>query len=179
MHTLKIVCPATALLTLLVAGCPRTTDMIGDPVDLGVEIAVASEGNTHFATGTDLTYDANPPASGPHWPTPAAAGYYDSAVPVEQWVHNLEHGYVVVLYDCRGDCDGQLLADLEAFAADAPASATFGFAKVIVTPYDGLPSNATLAAIAWEVELFLADFDAGALRTFFDKYQDQGPELAP
>ena len=43
-------------------------------------------------------------------------------MPTEQWVHNLEHGYAAVLYDCRGDCDEALLQNLESFVATVPAS---------------------------------------------------------
>jgi hypothetical protein len=164
---------------MLIGGCPPQNS-IPDPaaVELGIEIAVPNEGATHFPTGTDLTYDSNPPASGPHWPNPAQPGFYDTRVPTEQWVHNLEHGYVVILFDCRGKCDAALLQELQDFAATAPASAIFGYAKIVVTPYDGLPENALLAAIAWDVQLFLDAFDQAALLDFFNRHQDQGPERA-
>lgn len=164
----------------LVGGCPSGTSNPepAGPVELGVEIAVPNDGAAHFPTGTDLNYDHNPPASGPHWPNPAQPGFYDTTVPTEQWVHNLEHGYIVILFDCRGTCDSVLLQNLQNFAASAPASAIFGYAKIVVTPYDGLPENALLAAIAWDVQLFLDSFDQAVLLEFFNRYQDQGPELA-
>src|SRR5262245_24651618 len=163
MKTVFPLAPAGALSGVLISavlvlgGCPsRTTnpDPSG-PVELGVEIAVPNEGANHVPTGTNVDYATNPPASGPHWPNPAVRGFYDTPVPTEQWVHNLEHGYIVILFDCRGACDAALLQSLQDFVATAPASSRFGYAKIVVTPYDGLPENALLAAIAWDVQLFL------------------------
>ena len=61
----------------------------------------ASGASQHVAG--DVTYDRTPPNSGPHhaqWATVRKRVYTpDDAPPVEQVVHNLEHGYVVVWYD--------------------------------------------------------------------------------
>ncbi len=123
------------LLALAPAGCPSadvgdgqdTTDdgatdddngdsNGGDGVEPGVDIMVANEGAAHVPVGEQVTYQANPPASGSHWSqggvAPVAPGFYETAVEEEQWLHNLEHGYVVVLYDCRGPCHAELLDDL-------------------------------------------------------------------
>jgi hypothetical protein len=147
-------------------------------VELGVDLAISDEGASHVAAGTQVDYRHDPPASGPHWPTLAAPGFYVAAVDEERWVHNLEHGYVVVLYDCRGDCDSTLLAQLQALAETAPASATWGYAKIVVTPYSGLPEGVLITAVAWDVQLHLATFDEAALLDFYDRYLDQGPEDA-
>ena len=45
-------------------------------------------------------YNSDPPTSGPHYAQPAQAGFYDEALPDEQLVHNLEHGYIVIWYNC-------------------------------------------------------------------------------
>lgn len=155
---------------------PPTTD---NGVVLGQDIQIPYEGATHIPTGTPITYENNPPASGPHWPNPAGAGFYTTKVPTEQWVHNLEHGYIVVLYDCRGSCDPDLLEQLRQFAENAPPSTIFNFAKIVVTPYDGLPEGVLITATAWTFQMNLADFDQQKLLDFYNRYQDQGPERAP
>jgi hypothetical protein len=175
------------LMGLILAGCPqRSPDGNGDPNDpgggpivLGVDLTIPNEGARHVAQGTQVTYATNPPASGPHWPAPAARGFYDSVVQEEAWVHSLEHGYVVLLFDCRGDCDPVLIAQLQQFFADAPPSAAFGHAKLVLTPYSGLPEGALLTVVAWDHQLHLAAFDEPAILAFFNQYQDQGPEHVP
>src|SRR5687767_6328570 len=57
--------------------------------------------------GGEIAYDRVPPSSGPHaptWVTVRKRLYtVEDAVPVEQWVHNLEHGWVVVWYDAGAE----------------------------------------------------------------------------
>jgi len=148
-------------------------------VQFGVETSVADEGRTHVPEGTTVQYEANPPASGPHWPTPAAPGFYDNALPPERWVHNLEHGYMVVLFDCGGACDSVLTAQLQALVQQAPSSEKYGYAKIVITPYSGLPSGAQICAVAWDVQMCLERFDSVAILDFYGRHLDQGPEDAP
>src|SRR5262245_43548667 len=90
-----------ALISLLVHGCPGTPGMSSNTSG---ERAVPDEGTQHLPVGTTATYLTNPPASGPHWSAPGVApvmaGLYQEAdgLRPEQWVHNLEHGYIVYLY---------------------------------------------------------------------------------
>ena len=148
-------------------------------VQLRVDLEIPNEGASHVQTGTQVTYVANPPASGTHWPSPAAAGFYESAVEEEAWVHSLEHGYIVVLYDCDGACDPALIEALQDLLETAPPSTVFGFAKIVITPYEGLPEPALITAVAWDVQMHLDAFDEEALLDFYERYLDQGPELAP
>src|SRR4051794_28421072 len=50
-------------------------------------------------------YPSTPPASGPHNPTPLPAGLYDSPPPIDQAIHSLEHGGVIIWYapDARSE----------------------------------------------------------------------------
>lgn len=158
-----------------------TNDNSGLP-PLGVDIDIPDEGHAHVPAGTQVTYVANPPASGSHWsslnpPAPASPGFYDERLEEEQWVHNLEHGYVVVLYDCKGTCAESFLDDLRAFVDSAPASEKFGYAKLVVAPYDGLPYR--LTCIAWDIQLHLDAFDGAVMSDFYERYLDHGPEDAP
>lgn len=46
-------------------------------------------------------YNSNPPTSGPHLPTWVKAGVYDRPQSEGEFIHALEHGYVVVSYNCN------------------------------------------------------------------------------
>ncbi len=67
----------------------------------------------HVDIGTPIQYPTNPPASGPHYPIWAAFQEFSTPVPRPYWVHSLEHGAVVLLYNCAklGAGDGGAPAD--------------------------------------------------------------------
>jgi hypothetical protein len=67
---------------------------------------VPDEGRYHVPSCTPVPYVHNPPACGPHWPSPAAWGWHQNIVPREEYVHNLEHGGIVLLYNCPWPDDG-------------------------------------------------------------------------
>jgi hypothetical protein len=80
--------------------------------DIGVPVAqagcaapvenAASGNQEHVQAGTPVNYPAKPPASGPHYDTPApfTKRFYTASdrPAVETLVHNLEHGYTVAWY---------------------------------------------------------------------------------
>ncbi|MEX2028412.1 MAG: DUF3105 domain-containing protein, partial [Candidatus Curtissbacteria bacterium] len=70
---------------------------VSRPVAGVQEFAIA--GQDHVGAGTPVTtYTSNPPTSGPHWPAPVKNGIYDTQIPDEQLVHNLEHGHIWISY---------------------------------------------------------------------------------
>jgi hypothetical protein len=150
-------------------------------VPLGEDVAIPNEGASHVPVGTQVDYQHVPPASGSHWSAagtaPVAPGVYAQILEEEQWVHNLEHGYVVILYDCPSGCEPTLTAELEALFDAAPQSTLFNKKKLVIAPYSGLPARIT--AIAWDVQLYLDAFNAQTLLDFYARYLDQGPEQAP
>jgi len=147
-------------------------------VEAGLEIMIPNEGAEHVPVGQQVTYQNNPPASGPHWSqsgvAPVAFGFYETAVEEEQWVHNLEHGDVVLLYDCRDTCPPTLLNNLQDFFDSAPPSEASGTTRMVIAAYDGLPF--LLTAVAWDRQLHLETFEAATLLDFYDRHVDQGPE---
>lgn len=156
-------------------------DNTGDDLEAGVIIDVSNEGAQHVPVGEQVTYESNPPASGPHWSSggiaPVPAGVYEEALEEEQWVHNLEHGYVVVLFDCGGPCLPSLLDDLQDLFDAAPPSELFGNVKLVISPYSGLPF--AFAAVAWDHQLHLETMDEAAILDFYSEFVDQGPEAVP
>ncbi|HEU4760119.1 MAG TPA: DUF3105 domain-containing protein, partial [Dehalococcoidia bacterium] len=63
----------------------------------------ADQGRDHLRPGQEFDgYNSNPPTSGPHAPAPAPWGVSAAPLPKEVPVHNMEHGGVVVWYNCAG-----------------------------------------------------------------------------
>ncbi|HYQ15899.1 MAG TPA: DUF3105 domain-containing protein, partial [Polyangiaceae bacterium] len=87
----------------------------------------------HVAACTPIDYSTNPPSSGEHYPSWADFGAYDFPLPRGYWVHNLEHGAVVVSYNCPDGCDDDVeraKAWLAQLTADATCST--GPARVLL-----------------------------------------------
>jgi len=154
---------------------PQPTQKLGFPTE--------DMGRGHVDTTTKVDYDFCPPASGKHYnvggQAPLARQFYPpttSLVP-GNWVHNLEHGYVVLLYRGVPTADvQQQLQDIMAQATPTTASATTcGYSKVIAVRFDDMDPDVNFAAVAWDRELLLKEFDKEALLTFANQWQD-GPQ---
>jgi hypothetical protein len=115
----------------------------------------------------------NPPTSGPHCPTPLSCGAYDTEQPRCAWVHNLEHGHAVFLYNCPDGCPDEV-AQLKKAAQSASVGSN-GVTRAVVAPDSQLPKR--VAAILWR-RVYLADtVDPQALQCLL-KYQDD-PAVTP
>lgn len=62
--------------------------------------AVADAGNEHVTDIDEVTYTSNPPTSGKHFAIWAKPGIYDRFISVGYLIHSMEHGYVIIWYDC-------------------------------------------------------------------------------
>src|SRR5688500_9994024 len=128
----------------------------GDPADAGPCNTRISEpplqGGMHVQLGEPINWPTNPPASGPHYPAWARwAESYDDPIDRGFWVHNLEHGGVVFLYNCPEGCDADLAA-LEAAVQALPPDERCvppPEARWIVTPDPLLPPDVKIAAVSW------------------------------
>jgi hypothetical protein len=97
---------AIALIGFVVAGVMTSFfGLASSVVTTPVGRTVPLEGADHVAEGTMVTYASRPPASGPHYASVAPRyGVYEQAPPTGQWLHNLEHGAVAILYNCPEGC---------------------------------------------------------------------------
>src|SRR5579884_3420023 len=130
------------------------------------------QGRDHINPGTaHAPYSTNPPTSGPHWPDPANWGIYDSPVPDEALVHSMEHGGVIIEYNCPDGCP-DLVAQLKSVAQEYKS-------KVILAPRPNkdVPYRITLTAWRWLDEF--NDFDGARIRAFIAAHKDKGPEYFP
>lgn len=130
---------------------------------------------THLPQGTDIHYKNRPPSSGDHYDETAGYGVFDKTLPTGNWVHNLEHGAVVVLY--RPDlCDQTCLAVLRDTYNAAPSSQYFpGVHKMIVEPYEDMDHAVAAVAWGWLDEMDAADRER--ILSFYRAHVDRGPEV--
>lgn len=61
---------------------------------------VPGMGREHTKDITGIEYNSNPPTSGQHFPVWAKKGVYDRVISDGYLIHSLEHGYVVISYNC-------------------------------------------------------------------------------
>ncbi len=68
----------------------------------GIETSVQSW--DHIPPGTKFSsYKSSPPTSGPHYPDPAVCKFHESGAPIQNLIHNMEHGHIVLLYQRSTD----------------------------------------------------------------------------
>ena len=143
-----------------------TTTIASHPLAAGVHVAQCSP----------ITYATNPPTSGSHYGLWASWRAYADRVPRGFWVHDLEHGGIVVTYNCPTGCAAEVAA-LTAFLAARPADPLCVAPirnRFVVTPDPLLDTR--FAASAWGWSLRSDCFDLPALGSFIDAHYAQAPE---
>lgn len=138
-------------------------------------------GKGHVSGGTELTYTYCPPASGRHFQQPAGPiparlyGPSDTVIP-QQWVHNLEHGALVVLYR---DLDADQ-APLRALFDGMPPSPVCGFEPGGQSPGPVIGHFKDMAwpyaALVWGRVLPLETLDAPAILDFYATFGEKTNE---
>jgi hypothetical protein len=164
-----IVLIVAALIAVVVLILPKPVAAQGRQVPI--------EGNRqHVAQGTQVTYRNRPPSSGDHYDQPAGYGFFQREIPTGNWVHDLEHGGVVVLF--RPDlCDAACQAQLQDTYNGAPSSSLFpGTRKMLVTSYQDMDHAVASVAWGWVDEMDAPDKDR--ILAFYRSHVDKGPEQA-
>jgi len=145
--------------------------------------AVADEGRNHVDPSTAPTYKFYPPASGPHFSVQGVAPVPWQRIDTlqeGQYIHNLEHGGIAILYDCPSGADCTTLKNaLENYVRNlAPVEPTYHEIKVVLTPYSrGMQKK--VALVAWDYIEFLDSYDQAEITRFYENHVDQGPEQIP
>lgn len=70
------------------------------PGEAVTEIGGGVLSREHTTDIADVTYSSNPPAGGKHFPIWAKPGVYDRFISDGYLLHSMEHGYVIIWYDC-------------------------------------------------------------------------------
>jgi hypothetical protein len=147
------------------------------PEDLPGE-AIPIQGQEHINPGVPHDpYNSDPPTSGPHYATPAEAGFYEEAPLDEYLVHNLEHGHVIIWYNCS-DLDEAACTTLKdqirEVMSRAGLSVITGTSKMNAVPRPTLGTR--LALTAWGRLQRLDEFDSAAILRFVRAFRDHAPE---
>ncbi len=168
---------ALPLLLLPLLACGPTVPE--DPVCARFSFPLSPQpGSTaHIACASTTCGDGlSPPTSGPHCANTAPCRVHDVALTPCVWLHNLEHGHAVFLYNCPEGCP-DVLATLDALRQEAPMGAN-GVRRALIAPDPTLPSR--VAALLWRRSWLADSADPEALRCFL-KHQDADapePELS-
>ncbi len=149
-------------------------------------------GRTHVATGSTIEYGFCPPDSGNHYNDPPLgpipANIYGAAS--EQvpggWVHNLEHGWIVLLYRCpsgtigQGDCISQDdYNQLQQWynAAPTPAAIEGCSRETLVARFDSMSTN--FAELAWGRAYLFDQLNLDNALTFAQQWMDHAAVPEP
>lgn len=116
----------------------------------------------HLEQETYLVYNSLPPTSGPHYEIPAEKKYNNKPIPWEIQVHELEHGAILLQYNCK-DCK-ELVKKLARIAYD--------YDLVILAPFFGM--NHKIAITAWGKIDLMDELDEISLRRFIIHYIYKG-----
>ncbi len=137
--------------------------------------AMPVEKAEHVPDGTVISYRTRPPTSGAHYDAPSPSyGMAEQEVPPGNWVHNLEHGAIVLLYNCPSGCP-DLVAQIKDLYASLPRGRNGRLGgRLLAVKYADMDHK--LAVAAWGRLLELDDFDPDQIRKFYDAYIDRGPE---
>lgn len=171
---------AGAVLLLLWRSAPTSTFHVDGVINRAVGDRLSTEKGVHINPPQKGHWRTDPPSSGEHYSqffmAPAAWGYHDDTLPPEDWVHNLEHGGIGILYNCPSGCAKDQAA-IRHFVAGAPAEDKTNEVKLIATRY-AVPDH-RFALVAWGWRLYLDAWDPKVAERFYEAHADQAPELVP
>lgn len=150
------------------------------PVGVGAEAAgcgdieeFEEEGNSHVPDGSRVQYGTTPPTSGDHYDQPADAGFYApgtaAQVPTERFVHNLEHGQIVIWYSPT--ISQSIRDDLQQYIEKQSGQQSIA---LLAVPYDQAPAPMTLTA--WTAMQSCDEVSEDVLDAFRERYQGKGLE---
>lgn len=181
--------PATPLAPPVAVATARTPSTVASAAEVKPSSAAtpgksfASQGHQHLAPGTSDTfaYNSDPPTSGPHRELFNDAFFSPTPLPKYVQVHLLEHGNVLLQYDCKcpdiaaalariaNDYDNRLYPanQLQPLPTDVQLAEDQGLA-VIVAPYPSMKSK--IALTAWTRLETLDAVDEAKIKTFVNAY---------
>ncbi len=129
----------------------------------------------HVPEGTVVEYTNNPPASGPHYGQWVRSGIYEEAIDRRSWVHNVEHGWLVLLH--RPDAPADVIDALHQIyveAFDDAACPEGPVRRILVTP-DPLLDTPVAAVTAYRA-LSAERLDRPTLERMFTLCREAAPE---
>jgi hypothetical protein len=132
------------------------------------------EGFNHTPNLCDPTnYMTNPPSSGDHYGNWALYQTYTQPFRPGFWVHNLEHGSVVITYNCPEGCAADV-ARIQAFIDSVPNDCGAFPKRFLLLPDPDL--DVRFAASSWGFTIKAACFDRDAFAQFAADHYNHGRE---
>ena len=123
---------------------------------------------THIDVGTPHDpYNSSPPTSGPHYEIPAETKFFPEQIPVEQVIHNMEHGQIVIFF--QPDAESEIVTQVEQVVAQEPAA-------TVAAPYTDIESPYQLVLTAWGALQRCEQVSQEVVDDFRREYQGEGPE---
>jgi len=136
-------------------------------------------GQQHVTPCTPVDYATNPPSSGNHWPIWAAYKKYDGVVvPRQMYVHDMEHGAVILLHRCAAadmGCAEVIAALGAAFDGTTSDSICTGVNARVILTQDPLLDK-PIAMSAWGATYTATCIDPPSLAAFVAAQYGKGPE---
>ena len=140
-------------------------------------------GRGHLGVGDKVTYTYCAPASGVHYNKPGSAGPIparvygpgDSVFP-QGWLHNLEHGGMVILYTgtssgATPEGQAQLRAFYDVFPPGPVCGTPKGGSGPVIARFDQMTSP--FQAIVWGRVLLLDTFDQAKILAFWEQWGER------
>ena len=163
----------TTVCAMIRHGSPSTTTAVQES---GLHCSLTVLNPVLVPEGTPIFYDSRPPIGGPHYRSAYPQyGVVDHAVLPGYWLNNLEHGAVVLLYNCPTACP-DLVAGIRDLYQQLPLgeNETSGVPRLLAVPYTEMDHR--LAVVAWDHLLELDAFDKDQILDFYKRFLDRGPE---
>ncbi len=137
------------------------------------ETRVANDGAAHVDEGSELEFTHNPPASGSHYPVWTRFEAFDTEI-VQRgyWVHNLEHGGIVLLHGPSAETAEvqRLLSVYEEIPDDPQCS----HKRALLTADPALSDP--IAIVAWNHVLVGECVNRERVLEFVELHRGAGPE---
>ncbi|EYC27904.1 hypothetical protein Y032_0008g246 [Ancylostoma ceylanicum] len=120
----------------------------------------------HKCMTETIQYDESPPLRGDHRPNWARYGEY-LYVPEQRWLHNLEHGSIILLYHpCVDQNELQKLRHI----------VTSCLYRHVITPYNKLTKDRPFALISWGAMLGMGSVEENTVVSFIKEHARVAPE---
>jgi hypothetical protein len=171
--------PRRLLLALVVAaGCDDGPMAVEGPISVGpcdglltIERMTAQD---HVPAGSPLVHASNPPNSGPHYPIWAAWDRQYDSLQRGYYIHNAEHGGIVLLYNCDPDCPEVVASLVDVARNMAPDSTCIApiTKRVLIVKDPEMPAGVQVAAVAWNYTYTASCFDPYVTKFAKDHYRN-------
>lgn len=165
-----------AVLVVLLAGLVAYSKYQQSKVPL-IGVKHPEQSRQHIQRGAaHAPYNSNPPSSGPHYndaQAPTEWGIYTTPVQDEVFVHNEEHGGVIITYNPTLLPPDQL-KQLQALFGQPSSNKNFSASKYVVTPRPADTHAIELAA--WTYTLSLDKYDEATIIQFYQQHAGKAPE---